>query len=146
MAEAVLRARIAAAGLAEHVIVESAGTGSWHVGQPADPRARTVLAAAGYDANTHIARQFTLTSFAEYDLILALDRDNLTALNRIAPDAQSAAKLQLLRAYDVQALAADELDVPDPYYGGAAGFELVLHQVERAVDGLMTTLQDELST
>lgn len=144
MAEAVLRHKVARAGMADAVVVESGGTGGWHVGGPADPRALETLSDAGYDASAHLARQFTADWFERFDLVLALDRDTFATLNRLAPDEEAASTLQMLRAYDSEALAAGELDVPDPFYGVKAGFELALHQVERASDGLVTTLQDEL--
>ena len=128
MAEAVLRHKVAQAGLAD----------------TADPRALETLSDAGYDASAHVARQFTADWFERFDLVLALDRDTFATLNPLAPDEEAASTLQMLRAYDSEALAAGELDVPDPFYGAKAGFELALHQVERACDGLVSTLQDEL--
>ncbi len=145
MAESVVRQRMEAGGLAEQVVLESAGTGVWHIGEPADARARKTLLSHGYDAEEHVARQFTAESFHDYDLVLVLDRDNFADLNRLAPDEESARKLQMFRAYDEAALDAGLLDVPDPYYGGLSGFEDVLALIERAADGLVGTLQRELA-
>jgi protein-tyrosine phosphatase len=75
-AEAVMRARLAGAGLADRVVVDSAGTGSWHAGSPADERAAEALRAGGYDASGHVARQFDASWFAERDLVVALDNKN----------------------------------------------------------------------
>ncbi|WP_376778568.1 low molecular weight protein-tyrosine-phosphatase [Phytoactinopolyspora halotolerans] len=142
MAEAVLRVRLANAGLSAHVEVSSAGTGSWHIGEQADPRARRTLQAHGYDAAAHRARQFTDSWFADFDLVLALDSANFADLQRIAPDDQARAKIRMLRSYashDNGRHAAD-LDVPDPYYGGEDGFDHVLRLVEQAADGLVEAI------
>jgi protein-tyrosine phosphatase len=146
MAAAVLRRRLQDAGLSDVVIVESAGTGSWHVGGPADPRTLVALSNRGLTADDHRARQFTRALFADYDLVLALDRDNLAELHLLAPDDTSRDKIQMLRAYDPLALAADDLDVHDPYYGEDDGFARALDQIEPAVDGLVRTLVRELDS
>lgn len=141
MAASVLRAKLAAAGLGDEVVVESAGTGDWHVGQGADRRARATLVAHGYD-DTHRARQFVRCLYDDYDLVLAMDADNLRDLRRIAPDPQLGGRVRLLRSYDPT--ASDDLEVPDPYYGGDEGFELVLDQLERACDALVEGLRAKL--
>ncbi|MGH8774782.1 MAG: low molecular weight protein-tyrosine-phosphatase [Jiangellaceae bacterium] len=144
MAAAVLRRRLDEAGISEHVTVESAGTGGWHIGGPADPRARVALRERGYDADGHRARQFDATSFNDYDLILVMDRDNVADVTRLAPDEASLEAVQMLRIYDPNALNSGDLDVQDPYYGGADGFARVLDQIEPAVDGLVHALRVEL--
>jgi protein-tyrosine phosphatase len=144
MAGAVLRRKLEDVRLSGAVTVESAGTGGWHVGGPADPRTLAALRSRGLDAADHRARQFTSASFVDYDLVLALDRDNLAELHRLAPDDASRDKIQMLRAYDPLALAAGDLDVHDPYYGGADGFARSLDEIEPAVDGLVQTLAREL--
>jgi len=144
MAAAILRRRLYEAGLADAVTVESAGTGRWHVGGPADPRTLAALRNRGLDADDHRARQFTSASFDDYDLVLALDRDNMAELHLLAPDDGSRTKIQMLRAYDPMALASGDLDVQDPYYGGDDGFDRVIDQIEPAVDGLVQTLRREL--
>ena len=146
MAAAVLRRRLQDVGLAEAVTVESAGTGRWHVGGPADPRTLAALRIRGLAADDHRARQFTRDWFAHYELVLALDRDNLAELHLLAPDDASRDKIQMLRAYDPLALASRDLDVHDPYYGGDDGFARALDQIEPAVDGLVTTLMNELGS
>src|SRR5690554_1492436 len=92
MAEAVFRSRLDDAGL-KSVSVESAGTGDWHEGEPADPRASRTLRANGYDAAGHRARQFRASWFDDVDLVLALDRANYANLRSIAPDDDAAAKI-----------------------------------------------------
>jgi protein-tyrosine phosphatase len=143
MAEAVLRANLRSAGLNGAVVVDSAGTGDWHVGHGADARARTALLARGYPAE-HTARQFSARWFAERDLVLAMDTANLRELRSLAPDPEAAERVRLLRSYDPN--ASGDLDVPDPYYGGADGFDLVLDQLERACAGLVDELRRTVST
>jgi low molecular weight protein-tyrosine phosphatase len=138
MAEAVLRAKVGQAGLSEEVVVDSAGLGDWHVGDNADHRALAALTQRGYLLE-HAARQFDAAWFAERDLVLALDRGNLRGLRRLAPDPATAERIRLLRSYDPE--AGDDLDVPDPYYGGPEGFEHALDLVERACDGLVAQLR-----
>ena len=141
MAAAVLRAKIAEAGLADDIVVESAGTGGWHVGDPADRRARAALVAAGYD-DTHSARKFVREFFDDYDLVIAMDTENLRNLRALAPDRESREEVRLLRSFDPT--AEEGAVVEDPYYGGDDGFAEVLAQVERACDGLVADLKARL--
>lgn len=134
MGAAVLRQKLAEAGLAGEVTVSSAGTGDWHIGASADRRARAALRARGYD-DAHRAQQFRTASFADHDLVLGMDAANVRDLRRIAPDAAAAATVRL---FDGQ------VEVPDPYYDGPAEFEAVLDQIERAVDVLITELNAQL--
>ncbi|MEU5323591.1 low molecular weight protein-tyrosine-phosphatase [Streptomyces sp. NPDC021056] len=140
MAESVFRARVAEDGLDGLVEVDSAGTGGWHEGDGADPRTVSVLEAHGYDG-THTARQFQPSWFSRLDLVIALDRGHLKALRRLAPTPQDAAKVRLLRSYDPA--AGDDLDVPDPYYGGMDGFEECLEMVESASEGLLAAVRED---
>ncbi|MDT9695600.1 low molecular weight protein-tyrosine-phosphatase [Streptomyces sp. P17] len=140
MAEFVFRARVAEAGLDGLVEVDSAGTGGWHEGDPADPRTVSVLAEHGYDSG-HTARQFEASWFARLDLVVALDEGHLKALRRLAPTEQDAAKVRLLRSYDPT--AGDDLDVPDPYYGGMEGFEECLAMVEASSTGLLDAVREQ---
>lgn len=144
MAAAVLEHLIDRAGLADAVTVSSAGTGDWHIGEPADPRTVATLQERGLDATRHRARQFTSDEFAKYDLILAMDRDNYAALRRLAPADADLSRLRMFRSFDPD-VDDSQLDVPDPYYGGRDGFAHVLGQVERAAAGLVQTLREELS-
>jgi len=138
MAEAVLRAELDDAGLTGAVAVDSAGTGGWHIGDPMDPRARVALAERGYDGSGHRARRFDPDWFAERDLILAMDEDNLADLRAMAPDPETAARIRLFRSYDPT--ANDDATVPDPYYGGEDGFAYVLDLIESAAKALVATL------
>ncbi|MWA02788.1 low molecular weight phosphotyrosine protein phosphatase [Actinomadura sp. LD22] len=136
MAEAVLRHHVEEEGL--DVEVDSSGTGNWHVGDGADERTIAALHRAGY-RSAHIARQFEDTWFDRYDLILALDEGHRRALRSMAPDDEARARIRLLREFDPEAGA--DLDVPDPYYGGRADFDLVLEQVEAAIPGLLEEIR-----
>ncbi|GAB2912162.1 low molecular weight protein-tyrosine-phosphatase [Streptomyces mayteni] len=146
MAETVLRARLAEQGLAEEFTVDSAGTGGWHVGEPADPRAVAALTAAGYPvgARDHAARRFERDWFDRYDLVVAMDRGHERELRRLAPTERDAAKVVLLRDHDPDVGAgagadadAEERDVPDPYYGDDDGFHACLRIIESGVDGML---------
>ncbi|GGW67184.1 low molecular weight phosphotyrosine protein phosphatase [Streptomyces galilaeus] len=140
MAEAVFRARVAEAGLADLVEVDSAGTGGWHVGEGADPRTVSVLEENGYTV-AHTARMFERSWFSRLDLVIALDAGHVTALRRLAPTGEDAQKVRPLRAY---APAGGDLDVPDPHYGGRDGFEECLHMVEEASVGLLAAVRADL--
>jgi protein-tyrosine phosphatase len=139
MAEAVFRSHAADAGLEDRITASSAGTGGWHVGDPADPRTAETLQSAGYEL-AHSARQFEPEWFAEQDLVVALDEGHERELRAMAPTPEDAAKVRLLRSYDPTASERDGFgfDVPDPYYGGSSGFEEVLKLVEAAVPGLLS--------
>ncbi|MEY9877668.1 protein-tyrosine phosphatase [Streptacidiphilus sp. MAP12-33] len=139
MAEHVMRERLAEAGLDGLVVVDSAGTGSWHEGDPADERAVRVLREAGYGSD-HVARQFHAEWFRGIDLVVALDQGHERALRRLARTPGETAKIRLLRSYDPAAGIGD-LDVPDPYYGDLAGFEEVLRLCEAGCDGLLAELR-----
>lgn len=143
MAEVVLRRLVLDAGLAGAVEVDSAGTGSWHVGDGADRRALTTLADAGYDGSGHRARVFDRRWFAERDLVVALDRGHLRELHALAADDDERGKVVLLRSFADGTAGSDlgaGLDVADPYYGGRDDFLAVLEQVETACRGLLARL------
>ncbi|MFI7499449.1 low molecular weight protein-tyrosine-phosphatase [Streptomyces sp. NPDC049687] len=141
IAEAVFRARVAEAGLDGLVEVDSAGTGDWHEGEGADPRALSVLEEHGYPLD-HTARMFDPSWFARLDLVIALDAGHLKALRRLAPIGEDAQKVRLLRSYDPS--AQSDLDVPDPYYGGRGDFEECLEMVEAASNGLLAAVSEDL--
>ena len=131
--EAVFRARAAAQGLA--LTFDSAGTASYHVGEPPDPRSLAAARARGYDLSALRARQVRVPEdFALFDRILAADRGHLEWLRRHAP-AEHHGKLALLLG---------GADLPDPYYGGDAGFAHVLALIEDACDGLLAHVQQQL--
>ncbi|MFI9284185.1 low molecular weight protein-tyrosine-phosphatase [Streptomyces werraensis] len=141
MAEFVFRARVAEAGLEDLVEVDSAGTGGWHEGEGADPRTVAVLRENGYDSE-HTARQFDPSWFGRLDLVVALDAGHLRALRRLAPTERDAEKVRLLRSYDPA--AGNDLDVPDPYYGGPEGFDACLEMVEAASQGLLAAVREQV--
>ena len=128
-AEGVLRSLCGKEGL--ELRVESAGLGDWHVGQPPDERTQLHARKRGYDLSAQRARQVRPQDFEDFDLILAMDRGHLLALGRMAP-AQHRTKIRLFAA---------GRDVPDPYYGGADGFEQVLDLVEAECRGLLEELR-----
>jgi protein-tyrosine phosphatase len=138
-AEGVMRALVREAGLEDEITVDSAGTGGWHAGDPPDRRATQAARSRGITLEGS-ARQVTVEDFDRYDLLLAMDRENLSGLRALAPDAEAMGKVRLLRSYDPANDGAD-VDVPDPYYGGANGFEVVLDQVEAACRGLLDDLR-----
>jgi low molecular weight protein-tyrosine phosphatase len=131
-----MRALVQQAGLDCQVTVDSAGTGGWHVGEPPDGRATAAARARGIELNG-VAREVTRTDFDDFDLVLAMDRANLRALRRLAPSDAAREKVRLLREFDPVSAGAAELDVPDPYYGGAGGFDEVLDLVQAACAGLL---------
>jgi protein-tyrosine phosphatase len=126
-------------GLAHAIETDSAGTHAYHLGEPPDPRARQAAASRGIDLSPLRARQVTEDDFRRFDLVLAMDRDNLRHLQRLSPDD---ARLRLLLDF---APHLEERDVPDPYYGGAAGFERVLDMIEIAAEGVLEELEARLS-
>jgi protein-tyrosine phosphatase len=135
-AEGVMRALLREQGMDGRVELDSAGTGNWHAGDPPDERAVAAAHERGIELDG-AARQVTAADFDHFDLILAMDRDNERALLALAPDEAARAKVRLLREFDPVSVAAGDLDVPDPYYGGPRGFERVLDIVTAACRGLL---------
>ncbi|MCB9662617.1 MAG: low molecular weight phosphotyrosine protein phosphatase [Alphaproteobacteria bacterium] len=137
MAEGILRARLRARGLTEAYTVDSAGTAGWHVGRPADPRTLEVL--ARHDALCPLtARQVAAEDFERFRWILAMDQSNLTDLQLRCPPA--------LRDRLHLALApTGGGDVPDPYYGGADGFEHVYRLLDTALDAWLARWEGQPS-
>lgn len=132
-AEAALRSALAGAGLDGRVEVDSAGTGDWHVGEPPDRRMVEAARRAGLRLEGR-ARKVTPDDLADFDLVLAMDRDNLRTLQALAPGAEARGRIRLFREFEP---GADGEDVPDPYYGGRAGFERVLEIVAAAAEGIV---------
>ena len=133
---------VADAGLEHAIELDSAGTGAWHVGSPPDERATAAAAARGIQMRG-AARQVTAEDFEQFDLLLAMDADNHRNLRDLAPHAEAAAKVRMLRELDPASAsaAAASRDVPDPYYGGADGFDRVLDLVAAACAGLLAELR-----
>jgi len=122
-------------------VVDSAGTGAWHVGQLADGRARSVAQRHGIRLPSR-ARQVQPTDFDEFDVIVAMDTSNVADLERLQESVGGDAVVRLFREFDPEANESD-LDVPDPYYGGDDGFDRVFEMVDRAARGLKTHLEAE---
>jgi len=152
MAAAVFRAHVAAAGYARRVLVDSAGTGDWHVGEHADSRTISALQNRGYDGSRHRARQFEAADFDRHDLVVVFDRGQERILRAWAPTETDRSKVQLLLSFDREAgqlrahdgRAGDGTDVPDPYYSDAAMFETVLDLVEHASTSLFRQIEPAL--
>jgi len=137
MADVVLTARVEEAGLADRVTVASSGTGDWHVGNPMDRRAAATLVSAGYDPSRHRAQQFAATWLDEFDLVLVMDESNLEDVVSTSSTTTGDTRVRLFRDFDPVEPGGE---VPDPYYGGDAGFEEVLTMVERTAASIVAQL------
>jgi protein-tyrosine phosphatase len=137
-AEAVMQRLVDDAGLGDQIALDSAGTGDWHVGEPADPRTRAAAAKRGI-AIPHRARHFVAADLERFDLLVAMDTANLTAIRGML-GRRPAPELRLLRSFEPG--APDGAEVPDPYSGGPAGFDHVLDLCERACRGLLQHVRD----
>lgn len=140
MAETLIRAELAAAGLSERVSVESAGTGDWHLGERMDSRAGAELARRGYDGSAHRARQIGPEWLDRFDLVIAMDVANLRDLERMAAGVPGgmAGRIRLFRSFDPA--APDGAQVPDPYGGGPDDFAHVFDITLAAARGLVAEL------
>ena len=139
-AEAVFRHLVARDAQHLQIVIDSAGTHAYHIGEPPDGRSQAAARRRGIDMSALRARQVHASDFEEFDLILAMDRDNLDELKRRCPPRLDE-RLRLLLEF----APVSERDVPDPYYGGEAGFERVLDLVEQACGGLLAELRRRLS-
>ena len=135
-AEGVFRSLCRSKGLSEQVYVDSAGTGGWHVGNPADPRAVAAAAGRGIDLSPLRARQVEAVDFRRFNYVLAMDSSNFQDLSALQPGDGSAQLSRLLSWAGPNA----PVDVPDPYYGGDDGFEQVLDLIEEASQGFLAHL------
>ncbi len=144
MAEAVLRGKLLKAGLAEQVLVDSAGTHGFKRGTPADPRAVSQAALRGYQVKGLKSRPVVDADFNGFDLVLAMDSGNLATLYERCPVGERH-RLGLLLSYAAPTPAGSaSQEVPDPYFGGVAGFDRALDLIEPACDGLLVALQQRL--
>ncbi|MEM1111071.1 MAG: low molecular weight protein-tyrosine-phosphatase [Pseudomonadota bacterium] len=135
-AQGVFEALLATHPLAGRLSVDSCGTGAWHVGKAPDPRAIEAAASRGYTLSHLRARQIDAQDFERFDYLLAMDQDNLDDLRKLSPSGFRG-HLGLFLDY---ASGSTEREVPDPYYGGSAGFDHVLDLVEEASRGLLDDL------
>ena len=141
MAEGVLRTRIQASPLAGRVVVDSVGTGAWHVGQPPDSRAIATAARHGVDISGLRGRQLSRDDFMRHDWLLCADQSNLRDVRARGPaDAHSRCALLL----DWAGMQPEASEVPDPYTGGAAEFEHVWTLLDRAAEGVVERLEIDL--
>ncbi len=138
-AEGVFRHQVDARGLAHAFAIESAGTAAYHVGESPDSRSAATAQRRGIEVAGQ-AQRFDADDFERFDLVVAMDRSNRDDLLTRAPDSASAAKVALLRRWDPEVDPAHEHDVPDPYYGGASGFDDVLDICVRCCGALLETL------
>lgn len=139
MAQEVMSALVVQQGLSSQIMMDSAGTHAHHAGEQPDPRAVSVAIRRGYAGLAHQrSRRITAEDFERFDLIIAMDRDNLANLKRLCPP-EHAAKLHLFLEFAPE-LGRDE--VPDPYYGNVAGFERVLDLCEAGARGLLNAVVD----
>jgi len=138
-AEGVFRYYVEQAGLSDKITVDSAGTSDWHIGKGPDPRTQDAAAKRGYDLSALRGRQAKADDFVEFDLILAMDKSNLSNLQAIQPKDGKAELALFLPRFGI---SPDE--VPDPYYGGEDGFELVLDMLEQASQVLLDEIKAKL--
>jgi len=136
-AEAVFRAKVEEAGLAQQIKIDSVGTHDYHIGDPPDARTQRAAKQRGYDMSLLRGRQVEAADFSRFDYVLAMDNANMAILQRLCPASQKD-RLGLFLQY---AQRHQEREVPDPYYGGADGFEQVLDMVEDAAEGLLQHLR-----
>lgn len=128
------------AGLSDQIEVDSAGTHSYHVGAPPDTRSQQHASQRGYDLSGQRARELTPQDFSDFDLVLTMDWDNLTHAQALCPPGQQRKLRRLAEFFQHH----DSPVVPDPYQGGAKGFELVLDLVEDGCEGLLRHVQQRL--
>ncbi|SAL37233.1 protein tyrosine phosphatase [Caballeronia humi] len=133
--------QVAEAKLGDRIVVDSAGTGDWHIGQPPDDRAQRAAKRRGYDLSSLRGRQIAAADFARFDLLIAMDDANAAALGEICPP-EHRDKIRLLMEF---ATRDDSRVVVDPYFGGDDGFERVLDQCEDACEGLLKALRTQLA-
>lgn len=137
-AEEIMRRLVAEAGLDKEIVLDSAGLIDYHEGEPADGRMRAHAARRGYQI-THLSRPVRYDDFFDFDLIVGMDDRNISRLKALAPGLDEERKVVRMTDY-CRLKVADH--VPDPYYGGASGFENVLDILEDACAGLLDTLRE----
>lgn len=142
-AHGVFRERVSQAGLAGRIHIESSGTGDWHIGKAPDRRASAAASARGIDIGDLRAQQVTAADLQRFDYVLAMDRENLAALEALATSTPGVrAQIALFGSYSE---AYRDAPVPDPYFGGDQGFEQVLDMIEDAAQGLLPEIRGRLN-
>lgn len=136
-AEEIMRTVLRREGLDKVIEVDSAGLISYHQGEQADPRMRSHALRRGYHI-THLSRPVRMTDFYDFDLIIGMDDSNISSLHDLAPSLEAEDKIHRMTEYCTR-MVADH--VPDPYYGGAQGFENVIDILEDACEGLLQTIK-----
>ena len=147
MGEFILRERFAEAGLGDQVVVESAGTHSWEVGNPADPRTLAVLERNGhtdFGGANHIARKFERSWFDEVDLVLVADSGHERDLMALARTDAQRAKVRLFRSFDPESARTGDLDMDDPWYGQDDAFDQTYAEIMAAADGVVEHVRQAL--
>ena len=139
MAEGVMRRLVSDAGLEEDFVIDSAGTSGYHQGELPDSRMRAHAARRGYNL-THRSRRVRTEDFYDFDLIVGMDDQNIATLQDRAPSTETAQKIHRMTEYNTRVIADH---VPDPYYGGDAGFEYVIDLLEDACSGLLAVLTQD---
>ena len=139
--EGIFRHKIAEAGLSENISTDSCGMEGWHVGNAPDKRSVAAAANRGFDLSDLRARQIQPEDYHEFDYLLAMDRGHYQQMMQQAPSGTESKVRMFLDVLDGQGSARD---VPDPYYGGADGFELVLDMIEEASDAWITDIRTRL--
>ena len=142
VAEGAFRRLVEARGLAEHFEIDSAGTGPWHAGDPPDARMTAAAATRGLDLSTLRGRQIKRPDLAgdrPWDHVLVMDKSNLHDTLALDPDGDHGTRVRLFREFDPE---PGDYQVPDPYYGGAKGFEHVIDIVERTAAAILDRLVD----
>jgi protein-tyrosine phosphatase len=136
-AEGVFRALVANAGLSEAIVIDSAGTSNWHIGEQPDRRGQDAAALRGYDLSAQRGRQVAGGDFDQFDYIIGMDQSNIANLSAIAPPG-TGDKISLFLEFAPQ---LNQREVPDPYYGGPSGFDDVLDMIEAASQGLLDDIR-----
>ena len=142
LAQGVFEALVKEEGLQDRIIISSAGVSAWHVGNPPDGRMQQTARDHGILLNSR-ARQFQSSDFEQMDLVLAMDHSNLSALKQMSTELELQDKLFLFRSFDP--LHNNDLEVPDPYYGGDKGFETVYQIVDRTCPKVLDHLKTQLA-
>lgn len=137
MAEGIFRKLVESKGVGQSFHIDSAGMGAWHAGEPPDDRGRQTLRRRGIDISDQRARQVRADDFENFDLLVGMDHSNRETLLGLAPE-QHAHKVRLLLEF---APGTGVEEVPDPYYGGASGFDKVLDLIDAGTQGLLASLE-----